>query len=68
MSDISTVTTSSSVSPMRRPSLRSFSASPPGQEPAERLALLLAVDDRLVQHAQPAQRAAGAGARALATA
>ena len=30
MSDISTVTTTDSVSPMRRPSRRSFSASPPG--------------------------------------
>ncbi len=38
---------------------------PAREQPAERLALLLAVDDRLVQHAQPLQRAGFAGARVL---
>ena len=52
-----TVTTSSSVSPMLPPSMRTFSARPVGQQPAQRLALLLAVDDRLVQ------RCAAAAAR-----
>ena len=36
-----------------------------GQQAGERLALLLAVDDRLVEHPQPAQRAVVAGRRAL---
>ena len=65
MSPISTVTTSSSVSPIARPSLRTFSARPPGSSRLRRLALLLAVDDRGVQHAQPLERARGTGARPL---
>ena len=57
MSDISTVTSSSSVSPMCLPSLPQLLGQAAGQQPGQRLALLLAVDDRLVQHPQPAQRA-----------
>ena len=62
---MSTVTTSFSVSPMLPALVAQLLGEPAGQQPAERLALLLAVDDRLVQHAQPAQRPAVAGARLL---
>src|SRR5439155_6154998 len=37
---------------------------PARQQPAQLLALLLALDDRGVEHAEAAQRAGGAGARA----
>ena len=56
---MSTVTTSSSVSPMRPTFAAQLLGEPAREQPAQRLALLLAVDDRLVQHAQPLQRAAG---------
>ena len=38
---------------------------PAGEQARERLARLLPVDDRLVEHAEPTQRALGAGGHAL---
>ena len=55
------MTVSSSVSPILPPPARTLSATPVGQQPAQRLALLLPVDDRLVQEPEPAQRAGSPG-------
>ena len=46
-------------------SLRSFSATPPGSSRLRRLALLLAIDDRLVQQPQPPQARSVAATRRL---
>ena len=50
MSDISTLTITSSVSPTLRPCSRSMVGDAAGEQPAQGLTLLLPVDDRLVQH------------------
>ena len=65
MSDISTVTIERSRLADAPALDAELLGEPAGQQPAERLALLLAVDDRLVQHPQPAQRARRAGAGLL---
>ena len=65
---MSTVTTSSSVSPMLPALDAHLLGEPVGQQAAQRLALLLAVDDRLVQQRSRRSAPAVAGARFLATA
>ena len=65
MSLISTVTSTRSVSPIGRASRPQLLGQPAGQQPGQRLALLLAVHDRLVQQPQPLQRALLAGRDAL---
>ena len=53
MSLISTVTTTVSVSPMRLPAVAELLGQTARQQPGQRLALLLAVDDGLVQQPEP---------------
>ena len=68
MSDISTLTTSSSVSPMRPTLAAQHVRDARRDSRLRRLALLLAIHDGLVEHAEPPQRALPAGAGLWASA
>ena len=63
MSDINTVTSSSSVSPIACPPQPDLVGHAPGEEAAEGLTLLLALDDGLLQHPEALERAGRTRAR-----